>query len=191
MKSILTFIFLNACSLIIVPAQDTNQFNRKGFIFGTSFGISSLRFKTATVPLQTQESLSFPNLKIGKMISKRSAIVLYLPGNIYTYNGGGRQRDRGFEGIIPSIQYWIKDRWWTMVGTGITFDAPAFYDIKNEEERKFYFGNSIIAGAGYEVWRKRNFAIDLQSRIQYGNTNMPQGKRKGVAVSFLIGFNLY
>ena len=125
------------------------------------------------------------------MISKRTALVLCLPGSIYTYKGIGRQRDRGFEGIIPSVQYWVKDRWWVLGGAGLTLDAPAFYDIKTEDETKFYFGASMLVGTGYEVWRTGKFAMDIQARLHYGKASVIEGTREGLAFNVLVGFNWY
>lgn len=164
---------------------------RKGFIFGTSVGLSTLKLNFTGQPTQRNISLSLPNFKVGAMISKRTALVLYLPGTIYTYKLEGRQRDRGFEAIIPSVQYWLKDRFWLLGGVGIGMDAPVFYDIKDETERVFYFGSAAIAGVGYELWHNKKMALDLQSRVHYGTANFPDGKRDGLAFSFLVGLNWY
>jgi len=88
-------------------AQDNHQvIERKGFIFGTSTGMSFLNLTIAGLPSQNVVSASIPNFKIGSMISNNMAILLHMPGSIYKYNRMGRKRDRGFEGIIPSLQYW-------------------------------------------------------------------------------------
>jgi hypothetical protein len=172
-------------------AQNQNNFERKGFIFGTALGLSSLSLKFPNKPTQSETSLSFPNFKIGAMISPKTALILYLPGSIYTYKNEGRERDRGFEAITPSLQYWFKDRFWVLAGAGLGMDAPAFYDIKNETERKFYFGGSALAGTGYEVYRKGKFALDLQARLHYGTAKFPEGTRSGLAFNLMIGFNWY
>lgn len=176
-----------------VSAQSQKSFEvqRSGFIFGTAFGASSLQLNTNNLSKETQYSISFPNFKIGSMISNRSAVLVYLPGSIYRYKLEGRERDRGFEGIIPSYQYWMNNRWWVLGGIGLCLDAPAFYDIKNEEERKFYFGPSAITAVGYEVWSKGKFALDVQGRINYGYANIPEGRRNGLAVNVMLGFNWY
>jgi len=171
-------------------SQETTN-NRNGWIFGTAVGASVLHLSTSGLPTEIAPSISFPNFKIGKMITKRTAILLYLPGSIYTYKGVGRQRDRGFEGIIPAAQYWVTPRWWVLGGVGLTLDAPAFYDIKGEDEHKFYFGPSVLAATGYELWRKGNFALDLQVRMHYGYSIIPEGKRTGMAGTTLVGFNWY
>lgn len=174
-----------------MQAQNNALFERKGFIFGTAIGISSVNLKYPAQPSQNEISASLPNFKIGAMISTRMALLIYLPGSIYTYEGSGRNRDRGFEAVIPSAQYWLKDRWWVLGGAGLGMDAPAFYDIKNEEERKFYFGSSVILGTGYEIWRKEKFTLDIQGRVHYGSAKVSEGTRTGLAYNILLGFNWY
>jgi hypothetical protein len=166
-------------------------FERKGFIIGAALGASSINLNFPSRSTFHTLSASFPNIKMGAMISKRTALLVYLPGSIYTYTGSGRKRDRGFEGIIPSIQYWLKDRWWVLGGAGIGLDAPAFYDVKNEEEKNFNFGSSLTIGTGYEIWRKGKFAMDIQSRVHYGSATVSDGVRTGLAFNILLGFNWY
>jgi len=191
MKGIISFLVIFSLLSFKMQAQSDKPLERKGFIFGASLGASSIQLNTNNLPAYSEISASFPNFKIGSMISKRTAIVVNLPGTIYKYKDGGRERDRGFEGIIPSVQFWVKNRWWTMAGIGIGLDAPAFYDIETEQERKFYFGSSFLVSSGCEVYQKNKFAIDLQARLHYANVNLAEGKRNGMAVSFLVGFNLY
>lgn len=183
----------STCFILCLTTAFSQQtdFQRKGFIFGVSVGTATTRLTTAALPTQKQSSFSLPNIKVGTMLTPRTALILYLPGSIYSYKESGRVRDRGFEGIIPSLQYWVKDRWWLLGGAGLTLDAPAFYDIKDETERKFYFGPSVVLGTGYEVWRKGRFALDIQSRVHYGTANVPQGKKEGLAFNFLLGFSWY
>lgn len=170
-------------------AQDTAE--KKGFVFGLAAGASQVSLSYPSKPLKTELSLSVPNIKIGAMISKRMALLVYLPGSIYRYKESGRLRDRGFEAICPSVQYWLKDRWWIMAGAGLGMDAPAFYDIRHETERTFYFGSSLITAAGYELWARRQFAVDVQARAHLSNLNLSEGSVNGAAFSLLIGFNLY
>lgn len=165
--------------------------DRKGFIFGASIGVSSVHLSFPSAQHQNEISASFPNFKIGAMVSQRTALLLYLPGSIYTYKNESRERARGFEAIVPSVQYWVADRWWVLGGVGLGMDAPAFFDIKDDSERKFYFGGAFVAGVGYDIWRSGRFAIDAQSRIHYGTANIPDGRLQGAALDILIGFNWY
>jgi hypothetical protein len=189
MRSLPLFVFI--CLFNTAYSQNKPTVQRKGFIFGTAAGISAIRLSATGSPTETQAGLSFPNFKIGTMLSQRTAVLLYLPGTIYEYKGVTRTRDRGFEGIVPSVQFWPKDRWLVLGGAGLTLDAPAFYDIKNEEERKFYFGPSVLAGTGFEVWHKGKFALDVQARVHYGTAKVPEGTRKGLAFNVMLGLNWY
>jgi hypothetical protein len=170
-------------------AQDSIKSN--GWFFGAAAGISSVHLSANGLTDESQISLSFPNMKIGKMLTEKSAILLYLPGSIYRYKGSGRERDRGFEGIVPAYQYWMTEKWWILGGVGLTLDAPAFYDIQDPSERKFYFGPSVLGATGFEIWQKNRFSLDLQARIHYGYATIPEGKRTGLATNLLIGFNWY
>lgn len=189
MKGIISVLMISAT--MVVQAQEQTQTNRNGWVFGTAAGVSTLHLSTTGLATETQTGLSFPNFKVGKMIGDRTALLVYLPGSIYRYSGVGRERDRGFEGIIPSVQYWLKPKWWVMAGAGLTLDAPAFYDIKAEDERKFYFGPSFIAATGVELWQKNRFALDVQARFHGGYSVIPDGKRVGASGSLLVGLNWY
>lgn len=178
-------------SLLQAQNQDKKPITRKGFVFGTAAGVSSLRLSGRNIGNETQAGLSFPNFKIGTMVGDRTALLMYLPGSIYAHKREGRQRDRGFEGILPSVQYWVKNRWWLLGGAGLAMDAPAFYDIQEDSERKFYFGAGMIAGAGYEIWQGRRSALDVQLRAHYGSVKRPEDRLNGYAFSLLLGFNWY
>lgn len=184
-------LFISLVTIANAQNSTENKIERKGFLFGAAVGISSVHLTFSSHADQNEVTASFPNFKIGSMISKRAALLLYLPGSLYNSANDGRNRVRGFEAIIPSVQYWLGDRLWLLGGVGLGMDAPAFYDIKDEGERKFYFGHAATAGVGYEVWRKGKFAMDFQSRIQYGTSNRPEGKSSGLAFGLLVGFNLY
>lgn len=191
MKTLYVIILLNLSYLVVAQTNEKTNSTRQGFIFGTAIGASYVNIKTSGLPKREEVSLSIPNFKFGYMLNNNFALAICLPGSLYKYKDSGRQRDRGFEGIVPSAQYWINDRWWVLGGAGLCMDAPAFYDIKDSTERKFYFGPAIIFGSGFELWKKKKFALDLQSRLHYGYTNVPSGTKKGIAFSVSVGFNWY
>jgi hypothetical protein len=184
-------IFLISSFILPLLAFGQQPFERKGFIFGTAFGGGAIALSSDLIGEDAQFGGTFPNLKSGAMVSPKTAVVLLLPGTVYRYKWGERERDRGFEGFFPSVQYWVKDRWWLLGGTGLGMDAPAFYDIKDASERKFYFGPAAVVGTGYELWRRGRFALDLQGRAQFGSIATPEGQRKGMAFSLLVGVNWY
>jgi hypothetical protein len=191
MRSVLFYLFACCCLSANAQSPDKKPFERKGFIFGGAVGASYINLSAPNFSSEKQLGLSFPNLKFGKMITPRTALLLCLPGTVYRYKWSERERDRGFEAIVPAVQFWPFDRFWLLAGAGLGMDAPAFYDIKNEAERKFYFGGAALAGAGYQIFQHGRFALDVQGRVHFGNINTPDGNKKGVAFSLLVGFNFY
>ena len=167
---------------------DKKPIERKGFVVGLGLGAGVLSLNTNDT-LNVLFSTTLPNIKIGHMVNKRLALLAILPGANYKYNG----KDRGFEGFILAGQYWIKDKWWVLGGTGLTFDAPAFYTVKDPKTAGFYTGVPAFSFAtGYEVWHKGRFALDLQYRIFLGKSNLPNnGQREGISNMFIVGFNWY
>ena len=164
------------------------SFERKGFLIGLGLGAGVLTLHTNDT-IQNAFSTTLPNIKVGYMVNKRIALLAMLPGSNYKYDG----KDRGFEGIIIAGQCWIKNKWWLMGGTGLTFDAPAFYTVKDLKTSSFYTGVPAFTFAtGYEIWRKERFALDLQYRIFFGKSNLPNnGQREGISNMFIVGFNWY
>lgn len=189
MKTLYLIALVSICRLSFAQDNQVKVNTRQGLIFGTAIGASYINLTKEGTPKQEETSFSLPNFKIGYMLNNNFALVVNLPGTVYKFKDSGRKRDRGFEGIIPSIQYWPKNNWWISAGAGLCMDAPAFYDIKDSTERKFYFGPGLICGTGCELWKKNNFALDIQSRLHYGYTNMPGGNKKGLAFTIALGFN--
>lgn len=190
MRNLFTIILISLFSSFQILGQSEAP-NKNGFFFGFALGASSLDLTLADLDSENSTGLSLPNFKIGKMVSDKMALMIYLPGSIYEYEQSGRSRSRGFEAILPSAQFWVKDRFWLMGGVGLGLDAPAFFDIKDEEERNFNFGYAGAISAGYELVQKGSKTIDLQTRIHYGSIDTDDGNLKGLTVSFLVGFNLY
>jgi hypothetical protein len=182
MKNKILILSLILISLTHIKAQS--------FIYGVSFG-SAKFFHQNGSKKYNDFTFSLPNIKLGKQINSKHAVVLYLPGTLYQYKESGRQRDRGFEAILPSYQYQINKKTHLIIGAGLGMDAPAFYDIKNETERKFYFGTAAIAGIGYELFKSGNFSLDLQARFQYGHIKMDEKIHEGMAFNLLIGVNYF
>ncbi len=168
--------------------SDKKPVERKGFVFGVGLGAGALTLNTndtTTVSFST----TLPNIKVGYMLNNRLALLAMLPGANYTYN----DKTRGFEGVVIAGQYWIKNKWWVLGGTGLTFDAPAFYTVDDPKTAGFYTGFPALTFAtGYEIWHKGRFALDLQYRIFVGQSNLPNsGQREGISNMFIVGFNWY
>ncbi len=176
---------------VFLYGQEKTTITRSGFCFSLSAGISTVHLQYPTREISNQITGSFPNMKIGMMLNDKTALMLSLPGSVYSYSRSGRQRDRGFEGIVPTVQYWPTSRLWINAGLGLGMDAPAFYDIKDESERKFYFGGAALLSCGYEVWQGKRTAFDLQLRLHAGNSKQSEGIVTGISGELLFGFNLY
>lgn len=189
MRSAWVGLFL--CASVGCSTRALAEEGRRGLVLGAAFGVSSIRTSVDALPAQAELSASFPNFKIGGMLRHDTALLLHLPGSIYRYKGLGRERDRGFEGVIPSLQFWPLDRWWVMGGVGLTLDAPAFYDVKSEDEGKFHLGPAVTLGTGFEVFRAGRFVVDVQGRGHYGSASVPEGTRKALAFNLLAGINWY
>lgn len=161
---------------------------RKGFVIGIGLGAGVLSLNTNDTT-NVAFSTTLPNIKVGYMLNNRFSLLALLPGANYKYNG----KNRGFEGLIIAGQYWLKENWWLLGGAGLTFDAPAFYTVKDPKTAEFYTGfPAFTLATGYEVWRKGRFALDLQYRIFLGKSNLSNnGHREGVSNMFIVGFNWY
>lgn len=177
-------------TLLSYSQKETNQIERKGFIigFGIGGGVISVSDSDQEVPFdESQGGGSFPNLKLGWMVNNRLAIL-----GIYTGMGYQNQdKDRSFDALIPSIQYWVKDKWWVNAGAGLAMDFPAFYE-DNIENEDWNFGGAVAFSTGYELVQKKNFALDIQTQLQMGWTNIDIDKnREAVLFSIGLGFNWF
>ncbi|NOS94328.1 MAG: hypothetical protein HOP30_20635 [Cyclobacteriaceae bacterium] len=161
---------------------------RKGFVFGLGLGAGALSLEN-NKSNSTTLSLSVPNIKVGYMITKSFALLATFPGAIYSYKGN----DRGFEAFTLSGQYWVTERYWVACGMGLTFDAPAFYTIKDPATAEFYTGfPALLVATGYEIYRKGKFVLDIQYRFFYGQSNLSDGSvRTGISNMLLLGVNWY
>ena len=172
----------------ITNAQNTNTetiTQREGFIFEfvAGGGIISIEDSAGIQTFdKSQGTFSFPDLKFGYMLNERLAITAALPGNIYKF----QDNDRHFGGFIPSLQYWVKDRWWIQGGFGLAIDSPALYDIEENINDDWHFGHAVMASTGYEIYKKKNFALNLQSKLVLGRANL-DGDAHRDAVIFNVG----
>lgn len=184
MRFISLFIFLFQFTFLF------SQTPQKGDIMlGAAVGFSTLNLDSENYQSGSQTGLSLPNLKIGKMISDKTALLIYLPGTIYDFENAERDRKRGFEAILLSTQYWIQNLTWVMGGIGLGLDAPVFYDIETAEERNFNIGFAVAAAAGFEVLKFNKSMIDIQGRVHYGSIDVGEEQLNGTAFSILVGYN--
>lgn len=193
MKKSLLFILL--CSILSTQtiAQSSQKIHRKGLLFGTSLGAgySMLQF-----PAKNQNDLGFAlDLKLGYMIKPDFALLLTTNVSVYDYSGFGRDRKRDFGIVAPAVQYWVNDRFWILGGAGLGGDNPVFWDIKNPDndplETKYYHGLGIFGAVGYEIYQRKNVAIDLKTKVSYRNVKLQEGGTNGFSFALLLGINLY
>jgi hypothetical protein len=172
--------------IVAQTSLDNKPTERKGFVISLGLGAGLLTLNTNDTS-KVAFSTTLPNIKLGYMLSKNFALFVLLPGANYKYKG----KDRGFEAATIAGQYWLKNKWWILGGTGLTFDAPAFYTVKDPKTAEFYTGIPAVTFAtGYEVWHKGRFAIDLQYRLFFGKSNLTNnGERKGISNMFILGLN--
>tara|TARA_R110002126_G_scaffold124451_1_gene266409 strand:+ start:24237 stop:24839 length:603 start_codon:yes stop_codon:yes gene_type:complete len=172
----------------ITGAQNTNTETtnqREGFLFEFTVGGGIISIEDSE-GIQTfdesQGTFVFPDIKLGYMLNEKLAITVSMPGNIYKF----QDNDRNFGGLIPSVQYWVKDKWWIHGGIGLAIDSPALYDIKEDENDDWNFGTAVMISSGYEMYKKKNFALNVQSKLVLGNVSLDGGADRD-AVIFNIG----
>lgn len=167
--------------------EQTTQ--RDGFIFefGLGGGIISVEDSEGIQTFdKSKGGISFPELKFGYMLNERLAITAVMPGMIYEF----QDYDRHFGGFIPSLQYWVKDRWWIHGGFGLAIDAPALYDIEDDVNDDWNFGCAVMASTGYEIYKKKNFALNVQSNLVLGRAFLDNDvERDAVIFNIGLGFS--
>ena len=187
----IAFTLVSAMAFAQNNSSTQNSFNRDGFMFefGLGGGIISIEDSAGTQSFDdTQGGGTFPELKLGYMLNNRLAITVSAPGMIYKVN----DNDRHFGGIIPSVQYWVKDRWWIHGGAGLAIDSPALYDIKNNVNDDWNTGIAAMVSTGYEVYRKNKFALNLQSKLLIGGVKLNNNiDREVVQFSLGVGFSWF
>lgn len=178
------FALLSSITYAQSPNSETTT-QRDGFIFEFSLGGGIISIEDSA-GIQTfdksQGAFTFPDLKFGYMLNENLAITVAMPGMIYEFE----DNDRHFGGVIPSLQYWVKDRWWINGGIGLAIDSPALYDIEDDVNDDWNFGCAVTASTGYEIYKKKNFALNLQSRLVLGRAFL-DGDAHRDAVTFNVG----
>ncbi len=183
----ITFLVLLAATCL---AQASDTLWVKGLTAGIAVGPSQIWAKTGSDPAGRQNSFSLPNLKIGYRISKTVEVALLVPGTMYYYTTNGKKTDRSFEGFIPSVAFWPCQRLWILAGAGMTFDAAAFYEVKNGNTTEMFFtGGSVSVASGYTVYNRKHVSIDIQARLLSGNARLVRETRTATTLSLLAGIN--
>lgn len=174
-------------------AQNEMSIHRKGFVYGTSVG-TTVSFINFPAKSQTDFDLAL-DIKAGYMLKPNLALLLTSNVSIYDYSGFGRDRKRDFGVLAPSVQYWFNNKIWGIAGVGLGGDSPVFYDTENPDtdplERKYYNGFGFIISSGYEIYQRKNMAIDIKARLTYRNVIMQEGNTSGMSFGVLMGINFY
>ena len=157
-----------------------SQQDREGFVLGITAGMGYLSLSGNNTGVSDGADISLPNLKAGWMVTPRLAALVSLPGVPYEQGN----IDRSIDGIIPSVQYWAKPKWWVSGGFGLGLDLKAFY----EDEGKNHVGTACQFSTGYELFRKGRFVFDLQGTLFAAKVDTDYGSR--AAVSFLTGIGI-
>ncbi|MHB0753697.1 hypothetical protein [Polaribacter sp. M15] len=172
----------------ITVAQNTNTKTtnqREGFMFEFTVGGGLISIEDSA-GIQTfnesQGTFVFPDLKLGYMLNEKLAITVSMPGNIYKF----QDNDRNFGGLIPSVQYWVKEKWWIHGGVGLAIDSPALYDIKDDVNDDWNFGTAVMVSSGYEMYKKKNFVLNVQSKLVLGHASL-DGDAQRDALIFNVG----
>ena len=122
------------------------------------------------------------------MLNDNLVFTLSMPGNIYKF----QDNDRNFGAFIPSVQYWVKDRWWIHEGIGLAIDSPALHDIEDNVNDHWNFGTAVMASSGYEMYKKKNFALNVQSKLVLGYLSLDgNADRDTVIFNVGLGFNWF
>ncbi len=189
MKNLL-ILFITLCTFSLFGQETNSTIERKGFVigFGIGGGVISISDSDQEVPFdEAQGGGSFPNLKLGWMVNDRLAILGIYSGMSYDY----QDKDRSFDAFMPSVQYWLKDRWWVNAGVGLAMDFPAIYE-DNIKDENWNFGKAVAFSTGYELVQKKKFALDLQTQLLMGTSYVGKNKhRDAVVFSVGLGFNWY
>ena len=192
LKIFIIILEILLCTLNGISQNQDNPIERNGFVIGFSLGSGLIHISDSNTdaPFEVSNGVfSFPNLKVGWMLNSKTAILASYQGAMYEKNG----KDRSFDAILPSLQYWASNRWWLNMGLGLAMDTPAFYekDIENED---WNFGGALSVGTGIELKQTRNYALDLSSSLLLGGVKTNEGEngqRGGVVFSITLGFNWY
>ena len=191
MKSLLSALLLSL--ITSAYSQNMQDVYRKGFVFGTAIGVSH---SIQPFPNNKQNNLGLGlDFKVGYMLQPNLALLLSTNISSYNYSGVGRDRTRDFGIVAPTIQYWLNDKLWVLGGVGLGVDAPISWDIKNpdvnKKETQYYTGLGVVMALGFDIFRKKNFTVDIKTRLSYRNVQLQEGRASGFSPAVLIGINFY
>ncbi len=187
MRTKLLIVFFTSLTTWMLAQNDTENGRRDGLLFEVSMGATIIMVEDSE-NIQTfddvQEGISFPELKLGYFVNEKLAVTASIPGKIYKSSGN----DRHFGSLIPSLQYWVSNKWWIHGGIGLSLDSPALYDI-NDDNDDWNVGCGVMASTGIEVFQRTNYVINLQSKIHLGRTFLDDDVYRDIA-SMSVGVGI-
>jgi hypothetical protein len=210
------FVNATMLAALILSASDAWAQQRSGFIGGISFGGGALRLNgngdgDPLVALVRQDDDGVPavgfDAHLGGMLDERTAVMFVLtgdydPGRDSDVDVDVRVGDRQLtfsssttslgSGIIGgAIQRWLTSRVWVRGGAGfgfltrdVTIGSDASYLTMTLDRG---YGAAFLAGAGVDVWRKANFAVDVEFHL----TIVSLSDLRIYAPTVQVGFNWY
>lgn len=188
MKQLIFICFLLFTSLLHSQHASDATTPRNGFAFGFGVGVGYLHLNHNDT-IHNNATWSIPNIRVGYMLNPQTELFVNLPGVVYRY----QQKDRGFEAFLIGGRHWFGRNTWLAAAAGLTFDAAAFYTVKDPKKAAFYTGFPAWSfGAGYEIFHRKSFAIDLQYRAFGGSSSLPgNGFRHASSHLLMLGFSFY
>jgi hypothetical protein len=67
-------------------------------------------------------------------------------------------------------------------------DAPTFWDVKkpeiNKDEAQYYAGFGAVTALAFETYRKKNFELNIKTRLTSRNVKLQEGELLGFYLLF-------
>lgn len=183
-KMYLVFLIAFCANIFTLAVTKAQAAEREGFFFGAAVGSGPMTLKEGHLDSENYTRFLVPNFKIGWMLNPRLAVFGFIPTGIFERN----DEQRAFEAIMPAAQYWVTEKFWVLGGVGVNLDFP----VIGTDGEGFYTGPAACIGAGFEIWQRGRFVLDLQTRYQYGSADISDvGTRKMSGFDLLVGVNWY
>ncbi|MCU0647761.1 MAG: hypothetical protein MUF00_07180 [Gemmatimonadaceae bacterium] len=159
-----------------------------GPTFGFALGFSRAVLRTSPTSTWTGVDVAFA-WRAGYQVSDRVSLLLVGSGATYRHTGPGRARRRGFETLMPMVEYRVDDRLRLSAGGGLQLDAPVFFDVRpsQPDETRYSVGLGGALAASYAVVTGDAVDLDLHTRWNIGRVAVPHGTLRGNALSMLLG----
>lgn len=183
MKTLVSILFLLLTILNGIYAQTNESKNattrkKVQFSLALGWGVSSLNYDDSEDNYDHEDIITtrvtYPNLKLGAMISKKTALNFYVPM--------GFQNNESFTIYSIAVQHWSKtDKNWVMLGAGRL--SNMYFDFSADG-----VGWGCSLSTGFEIKQNKGNAIDLQFRTMWGLAGYEYNKSL-FAFEMLVGID--